>query len=180
MPQYRINKDGSKTTLSKYSRKGIYTLNKIFPEDPATALKYLKKRKKYKNTNLQKTYGIHDNSALVRKIFTRFLTKVLARVSAGDLFIVPGQTNANISLKKIPTNEVKKLRQKGFYADYDIVKAGFNIPKFVYDFGPFSARRDIGIYVPPQMQKYALKQAENQLISWSYIPKTFNRDVQDE
>jgi len=176
MSQYVINEDGSTTTMSRYSRKGIKTLMAIFPESVETTKKYLKKKKSAVGVWLQDKYKLHDNSALVRKIFYRFLLKVLARVANGDLFIMPGTTQANIALKQIPDKEVKLLRSRGFYDDYDIVRAGFKIPRFALDFGPRSRRRDLQVYVPPSLQLKALKNAENKRIQWTYLRKTFNDD----
>lgn len=180
MPQYSINTDGSRTIHSRYSKKGISTLKAIFPSTKETSEKYLKKKKESESVNLQKKYSVHDNSMLVRNIFSSFLLKILSRVSDGDIFMLPGATKANITLKQIPEKEVKKLRQKGFYSDYDIVKADFKIPKFSFDFGPYSNKRDVGIYVPSSIKNNALNRAQNKEIAWTYIPKTFDRDVRYE
>jgi hypothetical protein len=177
MPNYRINEDGSKTILSRYAFKDVRTLASIFPMTQETSKKYLKRKKGYEKFALQKKYRFHDSSELVRAIFTTFLLKVLARVADGDLFIMPGSTRANIALKQIPDKEVRKLRQMGRFADYDIVKAGFKIPRFALDFGPNCRRKDLGIYVPPTLMQRALRNAENRQIPWIYLPKTYNKDV---
>jgi hypothetical protein len=177
MPNYRINEDGSKTILSRYTNKDVRTLTAIFPMSVETSKKYLKRKKGFERFSLQKKYKFHDSSELVRAIFTTFLLKVLARVAEGDLFIMPGTTSASIALKQIPDKEVKKLRQMGKFADYDIVKAGFKIPRFALDFGPNCRRRDFGIYVPPTLMQRALRNAENRQIPWIYLPKKYDRDV---
>jgi hypothetical protein len=180
MSQYKNNPDGSKTMFSKYSNKGVCTLNYIFPTTPETSKKYIKKKKEYADVNLQLKYNQHDNSALVRKVFSRFLVKMLSRISDGELFMMPGITKAHITLKPIQDENVKKLRQKRKYADFDIVKAGFKIPYFTYDFGPYSQRKDVKIHVPIAIRQEVLKRAENRQIQWTHIPKTFNRDVTDD
>ena len=166
--------------LARYSRKGVSSTKEIFPATPDTAKKLLKKRKAFEDVNLQKKYGVHDNSVLVRKIFARFLVKIMERVAAGELFMMPGITKSHITLKPIPDACVRKMRKRGLYADYDIVRAGFKIPSFQYDFGPYSSRKDVQVYVPRSIMQKALRNAENGQISWTHIPKTFDRDVQDE
>lgn len=180
MPQYSINPDGSKTIHSRYSNKGVCTLREIFPESIATSKKFLKRKKGYEKVSLQAIYGIHDNSCLVRKIFSRFIFKILTRISTGDIFEMSPYTKAHLVVKPMKDEVAKKVRQKGYYADYDIVKAGFKIPEFIYDFGPYSKRRDVKISVPITLKRETLKLAENRQIQWMYIPKTFNRDVQDD
>jgi len=180
MPQYKINPDGSKTMLTRYSNKGVCGLRAIFPATPDTAKKLLKKKKSCEHVNLQKVYGVHDSGCLVRKIFARLMVKIMARVATGELFMMPGVTKAHITLKPIPDKYVRKMRKNGLYADYDIVRANFKIPSFQYDFGPYSSRKDVGVHVPRSIKQSALRNAENGLIAWTHIPKTFDRDVQYE
>lgn len=180
MPQYKINPDGSKTMVSRYSRKGVSSLKEIFPATPDTAKKLLKKKKSCEHVNLQKKYRVHDNSVLVRKIFCRFLVKLMERVATGELFIMPGITKAHITLKPVPDEYVRKMRKRGLYADYDLIRAGLKIPSFQYDFGPYSSRKDVRVHVPRSIMQKALRNAENGQISWTHIPKTFDRDVQDD
>jgi hypothetical protein len=177
MAEYVINPDGSRTIKARYSKKFIKNSTDLFPVSKETTKKYLKKKPEAKGVWLQDKYNVHDNSRLVRKIFCRFLDKVMSRVADGDPFIFPGSTKANIVLKQTPDREVKKLRQMGKFADYNIVKANFKIPRFVLDFGPNSRRKDLGVYVPPRIQRKALKNAENGKLSWIYFPKNFNKDV---
>jgi hypothetical protein len=151
----------------------------IFPKSVATSKKFIKKRKGFSG-NLQTTYKIHDNSYLVRKIFSRFIFKILTRISTGDVFEMSPRTKAHLVVKPIPDQIVKKIRQKGYYSDFDIVGAGFKIPVFTYDFGPYSKRNDVRISVPMSLKKKTLKRAENRQIQWTHIPKTFDRDVQDD
>lgn len=166
MTQY--SKDGE--VYAKYTKKWACTLKAIFPEDPAATKKILK-RKKDSTGKLLTIYNVHTNSQLVRMIFTNFLNIVLERVAEGDLFILPGKTRANISLKPIPDEEVRNMRQSGLYKDYDIVKADFKIPRFSFDFGPKYQRRDRGVYVPSTIMQKALKNAQNRQIPWTNIPK---------
>lgn len=166
MAQY--SKDGE--VFARYSKRWACTLNYIFPEDPVATRKILKRRPD-STGKLLKIYNVHTNSQLVRMIFTTFLNKVLERVADGDLFKFPGKTEAHIVLKPIPDNEAQELRQRGYYDDYDIVKAGFKIPRFSFDFGPRYQRKDRGVYVPPELMQRALKNAENGQIPWTNLPK---------
>lgn len=180
MPQYIINPDGSHTLKNRFSVKGVCTLLEIFPCERATSKKFLKKKKGHEKDNLQKIYGLHDNSYLVRRIFVRFLMKILTRISYGDVFEMSKNTKAHLVVKPIPDKLVQGMRQRGFYSDFDIVKSGFKIPQFTYDFGPYSRRKDFHISVPMTLKKETLKRAENRQIQWTHIPKTFNRDVEDD
>ena len=165
---------------SRYLHKGVCTLLEIFPRNIATSKKFLKKKKGHVSTSLQDIYGLHDNSDLVRKIFSRFMMKILTRISYGGFFEMSKFTKAHLVVKPIPDQLVKGMRQRGFYSDFDIVKSGFKIPRFTYDFGPYSRRKDILISVPIGLRKETLKRAENRQIQWTLIQKTFNRDVQDD
>lgn len=164
---------------TKYSRKGVLTLTHIFPSVPATAEKYIKRKKGVKG-ELQSIYHMHDNSQLVRMIFTTFLRKVLCRVVDGDLFMFPGKTKTHIVVKSIEDGDIKRLRKSGWRPKYNIVKAKFKIPIVKIDFGPFSRREDAVIHVPSPWFEQALKNAENDKYSWITIPKTLDRDVRDE
>lgn len=165
-------------TLPRYMKHEARSMAFLFPQTKETGRKYIKKRPEFKTgIALQDKYVVKDNACLARKIFSRFLMKVLTRVSQGELFVFPGCTQATITLKKTPDNEVKKLRQMGKFADYDIVAADFQIPRFRLDFGPKSRLRDMGIHVPPRIMSEALKRAENREIEWLYIPKNYGKDI---
>lgn len=168
---YSIDANGNKKTYSRYTRIGVPTLTRIFPNDPENTKKLLKKSKDASKGRLQDLYRTKDNSALVRKIFYTFLIKILTRVASGDLFLLPGKSKASISLKQIPNEEVKALRKKGKYMNIDIIKAAFQIPRFTFDFGPKSRRKDVQIYVGSKLQKEAIKNAENRSLAWTIIPK---------
>lgn len=158
---YSIDVNGNKKFYSTYSRLGVPTLTRLFPNDPENTKKLLKKSKTARTGRLQDLYNTKDNSGLVRKIFYVFLLKIIKRVANGDLFLFPGKTNANITLKYIPSDEVKKLRQMGKFMNIDIIKSRFQIPRFTFDFGPKSNKKDMQIYVGPELHQTALKNAEN-------------------
>jgi len=159
----------------KYNRLGVCTMKHIFPTDKNTTPKLLKRKNGTKG-KLQDKYKVHDNSELVRQIFNRFMYKVMERVANGDVFQFPGTTGANIAIKPMADDRVKELRQDGFLPDYDIAKAGFKIPGFFFDFGPRYARKDRGIYVPKDLFRMALKNAEDGVLPWTFIPKSLNHD----
>lgn len=168
---YSIDANGNKKPYSTYTRVGVPTLTRIFPNDPENTKKLLKKAKNAHKGRLQDLYRTRDNAALIRKIFYTFLLKILKRVASGDVFILPGKSKANILLKQIPNEEVKNLRRRGKYMNIDIIKSGFQIPRFTFDFGPKSRKKDVQIYVGSDLQEKALKNAENRSIPWTLIPK---------
>lgn len=168
---YSIDNNGNKKYYSNYTRVGVPTLTRIFPNDPENTRKLLKRGDNSRKGKLQTIYRTKDNSALIRKIFYVFLMKILSRVANGDLFILPGKSKANITLKAIPNDEVKRLRKRGKYMNIDIIKSGFLIPRFTFDFGPKSGKKDAQIYVGPKLQEKALKNAENRSLPWTIIPK---------
>jgi hypothetical protein len=176
---YYINEDGSHTIFAQYMRRGVLTTDVIFPETVATATKYIKRRKGFKGA-LQHVYGVHSNADLVRMVFSVFIKKVLLRVADGDLYMFPGRTKAHIVLKSPPLDVVKRLRQEGYYRDYDIIRANFKIPAFHVDFGPYSRLWDCKVIVPRSIGNRALRNAENGKIPWIVIPKTTDRDVRYE
>lgn len=147
----------------------------IFPTNSNTTAKLII-RKPNSTGKLQTKHGVHDNSELVRQIFNRFMFKVMEKVANGDLFEFPGTTGASITLKSMPDERVKTLRQEGFLPDYDIVRAGFKIPCFFFDFGPKYNRKDRGIYVPKDLFSKALQNAEKGVLPWTFIPKSINHD----
>ena len=165
---------------TRYVREGVCTLLEIFPRSPLTSKKFLKRRKGHVHGNLQTIYKTHDNSDLVRRIFSRFLMKILTRISYGGLFEMSKYTKAHLVVKPIPDQLARGMRQRGFYSDFDIVKSGFKIPRFTYDFGPYNSRKDVLVRVPTSLRNETFRRAENRQIQWTHIPKTFDRDVQDD
>lgn len=171
------DKDGNFTEFSKYQIEGVLNLTSIFPDGVETAKKYIKRKKGFKGI-LQHVYRLHDNSEVVRKVFIRFLEKVLTRVADGDMFVLPGIDQANITLKPVPNLEER--RQCGGCMGIDIVKCNFMVPLFKFDFGVRSLKEDFEIYVPKHIYDRACRNAENGNLSWAMMPKTLNRYVSDE
>lgn len=171
MARFGYNPDGSVTVYSRYDNKLVPNLMHIFPDDGGDIAKRLLKRKKGNKDKLRKVYHIDTHSSLLRKIFRVFLEKIFDKVADGHLFMLPGITKAHIVLKAIPDKEVKFLRQNGYYKDYDIVAAGFKIPRFVLDFGPNSRLRDMQIYVPLKYREKAFKNAQEGKIPYTTIAK---------
>lgn len=172
MAQYIIDGNDNKI-ISKFDFTGILTTKALFPNHWKDYLK----RKKGVKCCLEHKYNLHDNSSLVRLIFTRFLVKVLTRVADGDLFMFPGGTKTHMTLKPIKEDQAKKLRQAGLFKNIDIVKANFKIPRFTIDFGPYSRKFDFRVYVPRHLEDRSFRNAENGQIPWMNMPKTFDRDV---
>lgn len=156
--EYGYDKDGNKEIYARYDRRYMPTLKDIFPEERVTG-KII--QWKTAGIDVRIHFNIQSKSALVRRIFNEFLIYVLELVAEGNTVMMPGQTGSYISLKPIPDKEVKLLRQTGKYKDYNIVRANFKIPKFVYDFGPGWKRPDMQIYPTRRIQNLALRNAES-------------------
>jgi hypothetical protein len=173
---YKINADGSHTIFARFMRKGVLTINAIFPETVEIATRYIKRRKGFKGA-LQHVYKVHSNADLTRLVFATFLRKLLIRVADGGMYMFPGRTKAHMVLKSMSIEDVKRLRQLGKYRDYDIIRADFKIPQFFVDFGPYARQWDFEVIVPKEIQNRAFRNAENRQIPWLVIPKTLDRDV---
>lgn len=171
MADYSI-KGGKKVVHSRYSKTGVLGIGAIFPNDKDLAKSLLQKKANLpKGTFLKKIYGVENNSALIRRIYTTFLFKVLNRVANGELFVYPGKAMSNICLKTIPTNKIKELKSKGKYKNINLLLSDGKIPQFVFDFGPKHFRLDIPIYVPKELSEKAIKNAEEGKIPYQIIEK---------
>lgn len=172
MASYSIASDGTKTYYSRYERSGVLSMKAIFPDNFDVG-----KLVKLKGTGDKSAlHGTNISSALTRQIFYACMMVILDHIAAGDIFVLPGTTGANISLKKTPVDEVKRMRKAGLFTDIDIVKSGFNIPRFTFDFGPKYTRKDRQIYVPKYIEQKAFRNVESGIIPWVIIRKTLNND----
>ncbi len=169
MPSFSYNADGSIQLYARYSPH-VPTLKYLFPTCKETS-NMVKRVKGCKVERIDKHYNCRNNSDLVRKIIRRLLYKILTRVAEGDLFIFPSTTQASITLGKIPDEEVKMLRQMGKFKDINIVKTGFVIPRFEYDHGPGSRRRNKMIYVPKHIEQKSFRNAEEGKIPYTKLMK---------
>lgn len=173
---YSIDENGDKIIHTMYEGYGMQTSATLFPSsDAAGTKKLLKKAKGAPKGKLQHMYKTINNAMIIRAIFYSFLSKLLLRVAQGDIFVFPGKTGSSICLKQIPDKEVKLLRQRGRYSNYDLIRADFKIPRFVLDFGPNSLKRDVQIYPGRALIKIAHKQAIERKLSWINIPKRRQR-----
>ena len=140
-----------------YDREYMPTSLDIFPDTPDTG----KLLEVIGNINYKKEFNKpRSKAALVTRIFNDFLLTLLETVAKGNTVILPGTTGAYIGLQPIPDNEVRRLRQMGKYADYDIIRANFKIPRFVLNFGPKKLRYDTQIYPTKRIQNLALDYAQ--------------------
>ena len=175
MAQFSYGPDGEEIVHARFTRSGVLTMNYIFPNDRHTTAKLAVPKKGRKGTVLE-AHGVTTYSKLVRQIFYHCITDILERVAAGEVFMLPGTTGANISLQKIPDREVRMLRQLGRYEDYDIVRANFIIPRFVFDFGANFTRKNRNIYVGKRIEAIAHENVMNNAIPWITIRKRLNYD----
>ena len=163
----------------RYAKKNVLSLCWIFPTHKDTGKKYIVRKPNTKG-KLQHKYSLHDNSAVVRKVFAFFFTRVIEEVIKGEIFNFPGTTRTHILVKRFQDKLTKRLRSEGFYSNIDIVKSNFKIPYIAIDFGPFSRRKDYRIYTPVQMESQMFRNAENDVYQWITIPKTYNKNGEHE
>ena len=170
MAQYSITEDGKVGNIySRYTRKGVPTLTDVYPDNDENNSSLRKKRGVI--GRLRDAYGSRTKAALVRKIFGTLLFMIFERVAKGDVFILPGRAESNILLKKIPDDEVRLLRKRGKFEDVNIYKSNFTLPRFVFDFGPYSRKRDLQIHVPARFMDEAKKNVEDSKIPFISIRK---------
>jgi len=174
MATYKYDENGNKVQMLRYEKMHAVTLADIFPLEQKVT-KMLKKER-WVTGNLAKQYRVQSLPKLVRLIFYTIIKKVLLRVANGDVFVLPGTTGAYIALKKLPDASARKILQKGRYSNYDIAKAGYVIPIFVFDFGPKKLRKDASIYVPRYISDIALRNAEERKIPWTTFKKRLDYD----
>jgi len=168
---YKYDSSGSKVVVGEYCKNGVPNLTTIFPNDPENTKRYLKKKRTARAGKLQRIYHTHDNAALVRKIFTTFLMKALAKVADGHLVMLPGKSSGYFALKPMPQIAVIAAKQKGKLEGYDLLAANFKVPRFVLDFGPRNKRKDIIIYAGKELKAKAAKNAQEGKIPWTIINK---------
>lgn len=175
MPQFSYGTNGEIILHSKYSKRGVGTIHDIF--EPGAKTSKLLKVKGNKSLNKRAEYGNPERvSDIVNKIFIDYLLMVFDSVTDGNLFILPGKTNANIALKPVNPELLPEYRQQGSFTEIDVVKAQFKVPKLVFDFGPKYALRDRIIKVPRKYIHKAFKHAENGDIPWTYMRKVIKND----
>ena len=167
MPQFGYDENGEIEFYAEYSIKGVDTMRDIFPKTKKVS--NLLKLKN--NQKLRDIYNVSDKTAVVRRVFYDFLLLVFDELSNGGMLVFPGKTNANIALKQMPDETVKRLSREGKLTHIDIIKSNYIVPYFKFDFGPGSARKDRHIKVPLRIWKKAFKNAENRTIKYSYYRK---------
>jgi hypothetical protein len=155
--QYGYDKDGNIQIYARYSRRYMPSLLDIFPEDRETG-KLLEWSKQ--GTDVRRDFNIQSKSTLIRRLFKEFLFFLLDKVADGNTILLFGNTGSYIALQSTPDAEVRRMRQMGKYADYDIIRANFKIPRFIFDFGPRKKRDPAQIYPGKKLQKKALRNAE--------------------
>jgi len=167
MPQFGYNENGELEVYAEYTIKGVDTMRDIFPKN-----KKVSNLLKFKNKQcLRDIYNVADKTAVVRRIFYDFLVLVFDELSSGGMLVFPGKTMANIALKEMPDETVKRLSREGKLKNIDIIKSRYKVPYFKFDFGPNSARKDRHIKIPLRIWSKAFRNAENGKIKYSYYRK---------
>lgn len=167
MPQFGYKKNGEIEFYAEYTIKGVDTMKDIFP--PTKKVSKLLKLKD--NQCLRDVYNVANKSVAVRRIFYDFLVLMFNELTSGGMLVFPGKTKANIALKSMPDETVKRLSSEGKLTKIDIVKARYKMPYFKFDFGPESARKDRHIKVPMKIWSKAFRHAENDNIKYTYYRK---------
>jgi hypothetical protein len=167
MPQFGYNKNGELEFYAEYAVKGVDSMIDIFPNT-----KKVSNLLKFKNDQwLRDIYNVENKSVVVRRIFYDFLVLVFNELVNGGMLIFPGKTMANIALKELPDETVKRMVREGTLKNIDIIKSRYKVPAFKFDFGPHSARKDRHIKVPLKIWSKAFRNAENGTIKYTYYRK---------
>lgn len=167
MAQFGFNANGDIEFYSEYTAKGVNTLVDIFPNKKKIfGLLKLKNKQRFRDI-----YNAKNKAAIVRRIFYDFLALVFEELSRGGMLVFPGKTNANIALKTMPDDTVKKLSKEGTLRGVDITKTGYKVPIFMFDFGPSYARKDRTIKIPDRMMHKVYENAENGTIKYTMFRK---------
>lgn len=167
MAQFGFNKNGELEFYSEYTIKGVSTLRDIFPKIKKTSdiLKFKN------NQRLRDLYMLEDKTAVIRRVFYDFLILLFNDLSNGGMLVLPGKTNANIALKTMDDDTVKRLSKEDKLKYIDIVKAKYKVPCLKFDFGPHSARKDRFIKIPMRIWSKSFRNAENGTIKYTYYRK---------
>lgn len=168
MTAFSYGENGEKIIHSVYSKRGCMFITDIFPHDKDTTGKLIINKT---GVNLEHKYKVQSKSRLVLKIFAELMLLIITDVAEGHLFKFPGKTEANICLRPMSDFRTKIVRQIGLFTDIDIVKSGFKIPRFTFDFGPKYLRKNRELYVPKRFEDRAFRNAENGMLNYTSIRK---------
>lgn len=152
----------------RYSPKNVLRTVEIFPEDPVNAAKYIKRKAGFKG-RIKSPYKVRSHSALLRKIFTELMTAVFERVVEGHIFMFPAGSGAHIFVEKTPKEEVKYMRQRGLFKDFDLRASGYNIPRLAYNPGPRNEKKLMQIYIDKHLRATLYENARNGKIPYTTI-----------
>jgi len=171
MAIFKYDENGNKVHIAKYSQSGVDTLVDIFPKTEKIAKMLRLKSKKW----FRRAYNRKYRAQVVRKIFYDFLMLVFNELADGGMLEFPGSTGANIALKPLPDESVKRLSKASKLHSINIVKARFKVPVLKYDFGLNSPRKDRPIAVPARVREKMYKNAEDHSIKYTYYRKVIKR-----
>ena len=167
MPQFGYGKNGELIFYSEYTIRGVDTVAEIFPSCKKTSKLVVTKDKQ----PIRDVYSLPSKTYVARKVFYDFLMLVFDKLTEGGMFVFPGKTEANISLRLMPEDSVKRLSSEGRLWGIDIIKSRYKVPYFKFDFGPSYARKDRFIKVPVKIWHKAFKNAEEGKIKYTYYRK---------
>ena len=167
MASFGFNGNGELQFYSSYAIKGISTMTDVYLNIEKTN-KLLKLKNKQWARNV---YNLESRNAVMKRIFYDFLLLVLDELTKGGMLVFPGKTNANIALKPINDDIVKRAIRNGTLENIDLIKTKYRVPGFVFDFGPKSQRKDRFILVPKRIREKAFRNAENGITKYRYYRK---------
>lgn len=168
MPEYSITPSGP-VIRGKYTRWGVLSTSDILKNNIKT-IDLLEVDSSVKQP-IRYEYNIRSKIALIRQIFFEFIERMLEDVADGHIFLFPGAFQAHIFLEETPKEEVKYLRQRGYFKDYDIVRARYRIPRFRLKLGPTSKAYAWQVRVPPKIRDKALRNVEEDKIPFRKLLK---------
>jgi len=166
MPRFFYNENGELQFKSKYSHDGAYSIYDIYGENYKTH-----RMIKFKKGSSYEDYGVSAKYLVAHMVFYDFLLLVLEDLVEGGMFIFPGKSEANISLKPYDATAIEKFLDLGLLSKRDVDKANKKIPYFEFDFGPRFKRKPKRVQVPRWLREKAIQNAINGKVNWIYYDK---------
>lgn len=171
--RYIYGKNKELIRVAKYKQEFIMSLNEIYPDNPKLTKSLIKTTKKFKKGDvLQRIYGVHTNSALVRQIFREYFKNMLVDVLEGNcMYIFPYPTRARIFVGDKFDRTVRGGIRHGITPATDLLIRDYKVPELNYIFSPNSTRAKLNIYVHKSMYARFIEVANTGKI-FSRRPKT--------
>jgi len=167
---YTVDANGNIRVFSKYNRLGSITLVDILPNTKEISKLLVLKN----NENFRNHYNRRNKAAVTRKILFDFLELVIYKLMSGGMFEMPTKSKANIVIKKLKEEGIRKYQSLGYIDTKGILASNYNIPVLKYDFGPKSTKKDRYIYLPKYFAKILMNNAADRNIKYTYYKKKYD------